>query len=273
MIKAGVITVFLLLSGTLQAQQEEEAPVVDTIIQEGTITVEPREEDGTIYDNVQQEKQYFLPRSIADSVHLHHIADSTVASMKRQEEFWYADAAVKQKEKKQKQAGRKPARIQDEDDDNSSSGGGIFQFFLWLLIIVGFIGFLVIYLSNSNVRVFRRSRTIATEDEGDISTDDIFAIPYQKELDKAIAAGNYRLAVRLLYLRLLRVLADKNMIHYSPERTNFDYLLQMQPTRWYTSFFRLTRHYEYAWYGQFEIDRDKFGIIQTDFVNLEQQLR
>jgi len=103
--------------------------------------------------------------------------------------------------------------------------------------------------------------------------DDIFAIiNYQLELDKAAASGNYRFGVRLLYLRLLRNLADRNIINYTQDRTNFDYLAQLQPTGYYTDFFRLTRHYEYSWYGQFPLEQDKFIIIRKEFENFDKRL-
>ena len=58
-------------------------------------------------------------------------------------------------------------------------------------------------------------------------TENIFEINFQQEIDKAVQAGNYRLAVRLLFLRLLKNLAEKNIIQYQQDRTNFDYLMQL----------------------------------------------
>ena len=108
--------------------------------------------------------------------------------------------------------------------------------------------------------------------EGEQGTEDIFGINYQKEIEKAIAAGDYRLAVRLLFLQLLRGLSDRNIIQYSHERTNLDYLMQVHHAPWYQQFFRITRNYEYVWYGLFEIDQHKFEAINKDFKNLENRL-
>ena len=68
-------------------------------------------------------------------------------------------------------------------------------------------------------------------------TEDIFAINYQKEIDKACSKGNYRLAIRLMFLRLLKDLSEKNIIQYTQDKTNFDYLIQLHPTRLLQRFF------------------------------------
>ena len=85
--------------------------------------------------------------------------------------------------------------------------------------------------------------------EEELATEDIFAINYQKEIDKAAQQGNYRLAVRLLFLRILKNLSQKNIIRYTQDKTNLDYLVQLHATRYYSDFFRITRNYEYSWYG------------------------
>lgn len=103
-------------------------------------------------------------------------------------------------------------------------------------------------------------------------TEDIFEMNFEKEIQKAVAEKNFRLAVRLLYLRTLRDLSDKNLISYTHEKTNADYLFQLAGTSYYKSFFRLTRDFEYTWYGQFELSQENFSFIQNDFSSFKQQL-
>jgi hypothetical protein len=174
---------------------------------------------------------------------------------KNDDDFWYANATFKKKTEEKK-------KFQDTS---------LYQTLLWLVVVGGFIAFLIIYLSNSNISLFRKSKSMVHL-EGDVATDDIFAINYNSEIEKAVAAGNYRLAVRLLFLRLLRGLSDRNIIQYTHDRTNLDYLLQVHHAPWYQQFFRITRNYEYVWYGQFDIDQSKFDSINKDFESLERQL-
>lgn len=207
-----------------------------------------------------EEPGYFSPKWMTggpDSFYMRKLSDSAAGVLHDNNAFWYANKVFKKKEITQ--------------EGTSFFDSTIFKTILWLIIIGGFAAFLILYLSGSNVGLFRKNKMIATE-ESDAETDDIFTINYQKEIDKAIAAGNYRLAVRLMFLRVLRSLSDKNIIQFTQDKTNLDYLLQMHNTARYEGFFRLTRNYEYTWYGQFDIDREKFNTIRKDFDSFERQL-
>ncbi len=70
----------------------------------------------------------------------------------------------------------------------------------------------------------------------------------------------------------MKRLADANIIKYTQDKTNFDYLLELQPTGYYNSFFRVTRDYEYSWYGQFSVSPETYSLIKKDFEQIETQI-
>ncbi len=212
---------------------------------------------------------------------LRKVSPSALNKLKGDKSFWYIDVApdsAKQQEEpekeKEKESTQKNTRASERSASESSAGSGGLSMFVWLLIIVGFGGLVIWYLGNSNVKLFQRNRKMKNTDEAEIDevTEDIFKIPYQRELDKAIAAGNYRLAVRLLYLRLLKQLTDKGKIRYREESTNADYLAQLFKTQLYSDFFRVTRHYEYSWYGLFPVSEQVFTTIRHEFEKLEAKI-
>jgi hypothetical protein len=45
--------------------------------------------------------------------------------------------------------------------------------------------------------------------------------------------------------------------------------MQLQPTAYYRDFFRVTRHYEYSWYGEFNVSADAYSIIRHEFDQFE----
>jgi hypothetical protein len=103
-------------------------------------------------------------------------------------------------------------------------------------------------------------------------TDNIFGINYQREIDKAVRDKDFRLAIRLMFLRLLKQLADKNIIHYKQDRTNLEYLQQLYTTNYYKDFFQATRNYEYSWYGKFPVSEEAFNKIRNEFDRLDKVL-
>ncbi|MET0462275.1 MAG: DUF4129 domain-containing protein [Chitinophagaceae bacterium] len=228
-------------------------PVYD---EEGTIDQEeenPQEDDN---------QPAFLSLSLwnKDTFQLRRIDSATIKAYLKDEDFWYANYSFK-----------KPEPVKEKEYRRPLIDHPAFETIMWIVVVAGFITFLFIFLTNNNVRLFRRSAVIR-EAEMDGNFDDIFSVNYQQEIGKAIAAGNLNFGVRLLYLRLLSRMAERNIIEYKQDRTNMDYLIQLYKSRYYPDYFRLTRHYEYAWYGQFPVDREKFERIRSEFENFERNL-
>jgi hypothetical protein len=233
-----------------------------TILVDPPAEVKEQEETDTGITKVDEEKtDYFLPVTASswsgDSIVARKIPPERREAMQRDGAFWYANKSFRKKERSK--------------GGSSITEHPAFQFILWLIIIGCFAFGLILYLSNSNVSLFRKNRNIS-DAEMEEETDDIFGINYQKEIEKATKAGDYRLAIRLMFLRQLKKLSDRNIIQYTHDRTNFDYLLQMRSSNLYGDFFRLTRNYEYSWYGQFDIDAGKFSLISKEFDNFDRKM-
>jgi len=267
--KLGGLFLLLFMQCTIHAQDSDAdtVPVLryeidTTIVQPADEPILDENETTVAIEETKPEPEYFLRKEFTggftDTLKFRKLPDSTLQRFLDDDAFWYANASFKKKQPKQKQGG-------------GFISSTLFQTLLWLVIIGGFATFLIIYLSSSNVGLFRRSRIINEETE-EMETTDIFAINYQKEIDKAIASNDFRLAVRLMYLKLLKQLADRNIIQYKHDSTNFEYLLQLQSTNMYPEFYKLTRNYEYSWYGQFEVDKEKFAVIRKDFDQFDRKL-
>lgn len=93
---------------------------------------------------------------------------------------------------------------------------------------------------------FRRDPTVQNEED------------LNSLIESAARDGNYREAVRHLYQKALKELSRAGLIRWAANKTNLDYLYEMDSHPSSTSFRRLTRIYEYTEYGDFGIDRDGF---------------
>lgn len=67
--------------------------------------------------------------------------------------------------------------------------------------------------------------------------------------DKFARDGQWRLALRALYLELLVTLHERGAIRYERQRTNGDYLASLRGTPAGAPFARLTAAFDLAWYG------------------------
>lgn len=280
------LLVFLLLFSSLFLQAQEEEKTVTVVADTTEIIAAPPDEEEEGED---ASDQYFTNR-YADtlSVKQRNLPPAVVKKWKEEEDFWYANADIKRKKSKEQIAwereqglkdekGKKDPAITEEEQKNDTyvplGQRSWFQTLLWVVILGVFAIGLAIYLSGSNVGLFRKKNKSVKEVEEEEITEDIFAINYQKEIDKAAAQGNHRLAIRLMFLRVLKNMSEKNIIRYKQDKTNLDYLMELHPTNYYNGFFRITRNYEYSWYGQFNVSEDAYKIIRTDFDQFEATLR
>lgn len=122
------------------------------------------------------------------------------------------------------------------------------DYIVFMLIVVGalLMGFIVWIVWKKNPRLFRRDENAALNYE--TSEDTIYDIDFDTDIARAIAAGDYRQAVRLIYLQTLKRLSDSGRIDWQPSRTPMQYMRQFdsQP------FHDLTRHFIRVRYGNFE---------------------
>ena len=252
-LKAVLLALLLQCNGTLYAQEG------DSLFEEIEVPIVEEEviENGIVYfDSVTLEDETIVtPRSINRT---------TVRELKEQDDFWYADEAPKRSKAK------KPAKLPPPSRSFLSSKW--FQTLIWFVVIGSFVAILIWFLSLSNVRLFQKKRTLIRPETEAAIPDNIFEIDYDKEIEKAIAQHNYRLAIRLHYLQLLSQMSDKAIIDYKQQRTNNAYVMQLAGSAFYAPFFDLTRSFEYAWYGRFTISDGAFRTIQDKFAHFKTQL-
>ncbi len=159
--------------------------------------------------------------------------------------------------------------------DGATFGHWPFYKFIEYALLIAAVGFLVYVvfkiLGIDIVSLFTgRSKTI--EIPYAESLENIHEINFDDEIEKAIASRNYRLAVRLLYLRSLKQLSDAQLIHWQIEKTNSAYINELSDSTQRQDFSLLTRQFEYVWYGDFFIDGQAFQNINTLFQDFKRLL-
>lgn len=93
----------------------------------------------------------------------------------------------------------------------------------------------------------------------------IHLLDFEKLIKESIQAGERRIAVRYYYLWLLKTMAQHNYIEWDIEKTNSDYLYELQNPAHKEEFTYLSYLYNYIWYGEFEIDETAFTKTENRF--------
>lgn len=133
-------------------------------------------------------------------------------------------------------------------------------------ILVGIVLVVVIYLLFFNKKSNKNTK---------IAVAPLEEMPIEKpfnELDhllsKSIEEGNYREAVRIYFIYIIKTLREKGWITWEKKKTNTAYLFELRNRKQYNLFSHVTLIFEIVWYGKREIDQQKFNEIKPQFEEL-----
>ncbi|MBV8390580.1 MAG: DUF4129 domain-containing protein [Mucilaginibacter sp.] len=143
---------------------------------------------------------------------------------------------------------------------------------LLLALGVGALIFFIFKAQGINILgIFRKKATGAPIPYSEFF-EDINTINFDGEIEGAIAKGNYRFAVRLLYLKCLKHLTDAGLIDWQIDKTNGVYISELKNQQQQEAFRMLTLQFEYVWYGELLIDQQAFKTIDSSFKDFNKQV-
>ncbi|MDT0676233.1 DUF4129 domain-containing protein [Autumnicola musiva] len=154
--------------------------------------------------------------------------------------------------------------------------GGILHFIIRILpyiilaAVLGFVFWLITKLDPGRSLLERpaESKVFLSEEEEIIQSKDI-----GKLIEEAIQNNQYRLAVRYYYLLDLKKMDELGVISYQFQKTNEDYLAEISTENVKQQFRKITRLYEFVWYGDFKVSETEFRLAQKGFAQMDDILK
>ncbi|MGN6801282.1 MAG: DUF4129 domain-containing protein [Ginsengibacter sp.] len=165
---------------------------------------------------------------------------------------------------------RKTSPHQQPSSINKILNSAPLKIFFWLLAII-FIVFITykVFFKNGIFKKPGKIRSVVDEDSvqelNEVST-------YDSLIAEAESKNELNEAARYLYLKTLKNLSERGFIHFSPEKTNVEYVKEMQHHNYSDEFRELTRDYDYLWYGKFIIDKAKYYRLKEQFQNFNHKI-
>lgn len=132
---------------------------------------------------------------------------------------------------------------------------------IWYVLGFGAIVAIIVYTLYRHPELLRwRSKKNAENDGYIVEEDNIYGIDFPSTIDQALKVGNYREAVRLVYLQTLRHLSDAGKIDWQPAKTPSQYLNE------YTGrpFHHLTTTFVRIRYGGYDADVSTADAAMAD---------
>ncbi|MFK8046236.1 MAG: hypothetical protein AB8B72_12135 [Crocinitomicaceae bacterium] len=137
-----------------------------------------------------------------------------------------------------------------------------------LYILLGLILAVLIYFLFISSSFKANGAKYVPLDLDETAPSDIPKTELERLLDEAIQAKDYRKAVRVYYLFILKDLSEKKWIQWEKQKTNMHYLLEMQSKTEAPAFEKVLTYFEFIWYGKREITESQFSSIQPSFLQL-----
>lgn len=140
-------------------------------------------------------------------------------------------------------------------------------FYIVLIILVVY--FIVRAIMNKEGKwIFGKSSNKSIISVTDVESN-IHQTDFATLIREAEEENNFRMAVRYHYLWSLKTMTERGQIEYDVEKTNSDYLLEINSDVLKTQFSYASYLYNYIWYGEFEIDSDQYNKAKRAFVKLQ----
>ena len=150
-------------------------------------------------------------------------------------------------------------------------GGGSVLQIIAFTVIIALLVFILLKLFGKGIFVNRKNEPVVVN-----ITNDLDERPMETDLERylreALEKGDYRVAIRIYYLMVLKALHDSGRIEWKKEKTNRDYLAELYQ---HPDFHRLnnsTLIFEYVWYGEKKVNAGQFEVLKPGFTDLIQKV-
>lgn len=148
-------------------------------------------------------------------------------------------------------------------------GNWSFWKIVFILIIITII-ILGVYLIIRNYNPSDSKVKMTVDDEWNPTV--VTKSDLELKLEKAELGNNYRECVRIHFMFILKELIAKDFIKWKPDKTNFDYLMEVRKSNGYDSFEECVRIYDLVWYGDYEISLNEYNRLKPALENYYQSL-
>lgn len=153
------------------------------------------------------------------------------------------------------------------DLDSEGTAWEVFQYiliaFAFIVIIFG------LYKSELKGLFFSNPKNRVKSSE---VIEDIHSINFEELIEAAIKNKNYRYAIRLNYLRTLKILSDKEIINWKIDKTNRDYFSEIKQSTLKIKFENITLDFESIWYGGIEVNQNDYNELLVNYSDVSSLL-
>lgn len=147
---------------------------------------------------------------------------------------------------------------------NSKEGNIGITIFEYLLIAAVLVTVILLLIKNKARALFYGKSASVNLDFTELE-ENINAMNFDELIAEAVTRKDFRKAIRLHFLKILKELSDRNLIAWEIAKTNSDYSIELNKSKLNKQFNELAYLYEYVWYGDVRIEEAKYQRLLEKF--------
>jgi hypothetical protein len=243
-------------------------------------------QDETTVDSQLYEEDYDSGHVVDDNAETEPEIGTTEPIRIQKKDLWSDDERNKAKDglsytrdpvepEKPEDPGDSPHKINFHDDNKTwlelflETRGA--QIIILTIVIAFLIYFLVRFLSDrgsmKDKKILQKEYSLGHLEENLENSD------MEHFLALALESGDYRTAIRVFYLTIIKNLHEQKLILWKKEKTNFDYVRELRGSVHYDSFRSATRAFELVWYGNAQIAEKEYLHLEPVFRRFIQNMK
>lgn len=167
------------------------------------------------------------------------------------------------------------ARFMKSVSDFLSGLGSNISINRYVLLVIGIIilGIAIFYIMKmQKLWIFSDDEAQESEFESAILQENIHDMDFERLILEAEAKQRFNVAVRLLFLKLLKQLSDREIIHWDVNKTNREYYYEISDPGMRSEYDKVSDYFERAWYGEYFINDSVYSRIKPEFTVLSKRL-
>lgn len=219
------------------------------------------------YDDAGNNEDAYEEPIVRYKPELREVDKSEWERLKKDKRFKYKKKKPKKQKKKKEKKERKPWFDGLGDFFNS----GFFKLLLYLLL-AAFLGYIVYLFIKNNSISFKKNVKDEQITQEDPWEDVQHFEDWELALNKALQNEDYRLATRIYYLHTLHLLDKQQIVKYRDDKTNWYYVQKIFGSDLHDDFMELTKSFDYIWYGEYQISKEQFSVLQSQFQNFHARI-
>ena len=144
--------------------------------------------------------------------------------------------------------------------------------YVFYTVVVGLVLFLIIkVLTNLGKNPAIREMKIGIESIQEIE-ERMHEINLDELLAEALRVGNFRIALRIRFLIIIKMLSQKGAILWAKEKTNWEYHAEVNDRNLSVCFREIILSFEPVWYGEHLLTEDQYNSVSPTYEEMIKQL-